>query len=210
MEIINFLLHTNTYIGEFIQSYGALVYLLLFVIIFCETGLVFLPFLPGDSLLFAAGTFAGIGKLNFWILLIILILSAIIGDLVNYMIGKKFGEKIIHNKKIKLIKEEDIEKANGFIKKHGAKAIFFARFIPIIRTVVPFLVGIGKLEYKTFFKYNAIGAVAWVSICLSAGYFFGNIKFVENNISAIMLGIVFVSMLPIFIGAFKAKFNKNK
>lgn len=136
MIIVDFILHCDDYIGLFINNYGALVYLILFAVIFCETGLVFLPFLPGDSLIFAAGTFAGIGQLNFWILMILIISAAIIGDTINYEIGKHFGRKLLDNKKFTIIKKENLDKADALISKYGSLAVFIARFMPIIRTIV--------------------------------------------------------------------------
>ena len=205
MQIINFILHINNYIGMFIESYGIFVYLILFGIIFCETGLVFLPFLPGDSIIFAGGAFAGMQKLNLWVLFIVFVSAAILGDLVNYIIGKKFGKNILSNKNNKLIKEETIQKSNEFIGNYGGRAIFFARFIPIIRTIVPFLIGMGKLEYKTFLKFNVIGAFVWVILFLTIGCLFGNIKFVKDNISIVILFIIFMSVIPIIIEVVKSK-----
>lgn len=208
MQLIDFLLHCNQYIGQFIQEYGNFIYPILFIIIFCETGLVFLPFLPGDSLIFAAGTFAAIGKMNFWLLIIIIIMSAILGDTVNYEIGKHFGKKILNNKKFKLIKDENIKKAEDLVKQYGGMAVLLARFMPIIRTIVPFVVGMGELHYPKFIKYNAIGGIVWVSLFLTMGYLFGNIKAVQEHFTLIIIAIVILSLLPILITYIKNKLNK--
>ena len=183
-----------------------LFYLLLF---FCETGLVFLPFLPGDSLIFAAGAFAAIGKMNVWLLLILIILAAILGDTANYEIGRHFGKKIL-NGKHKLIKQENLEKAEALVKKHGGLAVFLARFMPIIRTIVPFVVGMGQLHYPEFIKFNAIGGVIWVSLFLGIGYFFGNIPTVKEHFTLIIMAIILLSLLPVIIAFIKSKFSKSK
>ena len=180
----------------------------MFIIIFCETGLVFLPFLPGDSLIFAAGTFAAIGKMNFWLLIVIIIMSAILGDTVNYEIGKHFGKKILNNKKFKLIKDENLKKAEDLVKQYGGTAVLLARFMPIIRTIVPFVVGMGELHYPKFIKYNAIGGIVWVSLFLTMGYLFGNIKAVQEHFTLIIIAIVILSLLPILITYIKNKLNK--
>lgn len=208
MQLIDFLLHCNQYIGQFIQEYGNFIYPILFIIIFCETGLVFLPFLPGDSLIFAAGTFAAIGKMNFWLLIVIIIMSAILGDTVNYEIGKHFGKKILNNKKFKLIKDENLKKAEDLVKQYGGAAVLLARFMPIIRTIVPFVVGMGELHYPKFIKYNAIGGIIWVSLFLTMGYLFGNIKAVQEHFTLIIIAIVILSLLPILITYIKNKLNK--
>jgi len=210
MIIVDFILHCDDYIGLFINNYGALVYLILFAVIFCETGLVFLPFLPGDSLIFAAGTFAGIGQLNFWILMILIISAAIIGDTINYEIGKHFGRKLLDNKKFTIIKKENLDKADALISKYGSLAVFIARFMPIIRTIVPFVVGMGRLNYKKFITFNALGGITWVTLFLCLGYFFGNIPFVAEHFSLIIIAIVFISIIPIIYAFIKGKLDKNK
>ena len=209
MVIVDFILHCDDYIGLFINNYGALVYLILFAVIFCETGLVFLPFLPGDSLIFAAGTFAGIGQLNFWFLIVLIILAAIIGDTVNYEIGKHFGRKLLDNKKFTIVKKENLDKADALIAKYGSLAVFIARFMPIIRTIVPFVVGMGKLDYKKFITFNALGGITWVTLFLCLGYFFGNIPFVADHFSLIIIAIVFISIIPIIYAFVKGKLEKK-
>lgn len=208
MIIIDFILHCNQYIGDFIANYGDLVYLLLFAIIFCETGLVFLPFLPGDSLIFAAGAFAASSNLNLGILFLIIIGAAIIGDTVNYEIGKHLGRKIINNGK--LIKKENLDKADALIQKYGSAAVLIARFMPIVRTIVPFVVGMGKLDYKKFIPFNAIGGVIWGTLFIMIGYLFGNIPAVQEHFSLIMIAIIFISICPIIIAFIKSKKTKTE
>lgn len=210
MIIIDFILNCDQYIGTFINDFGALVYGILFFIIFCETGLVFLPFLPGDSLIFAAGTFAGVGSLNLWVLFPLIILAAILGDSINYFIGKRFGRKLLNNSKFVIVKEENLIKADALIAKYGAWAVFLARFMPIIRTIVPFVVGMGKLDYKKFLGVNALGGIIWVSLFLLLGFFFGNIPFVADHFSFIIIGIVLISISPMVIALFKSKFSTKK
>ena len=208
MEIIDFILHINEYIGTFINEYGNFIYVILFLIIFCETGLVFLPFLPGDSLIFAAGAFAAIGALNIFLLWILIVIAAILGDTVNYEIGKHFGKKILNNKKITIIKKENLQKAEDLVAKYGGAAVFIARFMPIIRTIVPFVVGIGQLHYPKFIKFNALGGIIWVTLFIIIGYLFGNIPAVKDHFTLIILAIIFLSLLPIIIAFIKNKLKK--
>ena len=212
--MIDFILHSNDFITEWIKEYGTWIFGLIFVVIFCETGLVFLPLLPGDSVIFAVGAIAASNpKLNVWAWFVILIFAAVLGDSVNYEIGKRFGRRIIEYKRIRLVKPENLEKADAFIAKHGGKAIFLARFMPIIRTIVPFVIGIGKLKYNKFLTYNALGGVIWVSLFLGMGYFFGNLDFVKNNFSFILLAIIFISVLPVMFSvakSFLARLRKKK
>ncbi|HIQ90988.1 MAG TPA: VTT domain-containing protein [Candidatus Coprosoma intestinipullorum] len=208
MEIIDFILHINEYIGTFINEYGNFIYVILFLIIFCETGLVFLPFLPGDSLIFAAGAFAAIGELNIFLLWILIVIAAILGDTVNYEIGKHFGKKILNNKKITIIKKENLQKAEDLVAKYGGAAVFIARFMPIIRTIVPFVVGIGQLHYPKFIKFNALGGIIWVTLFIIIGYLFGNIPAVKDHFTLIILAIIFLSLLPIIIAFIKNKLKK--
>ena len=209
MEIIDFILHINEYIGTFINEYGNFVYAILFIIIFCETGLVFLPFLPGDSLIFAAGAFAAIGELNIFLLWILIVIAAILGDTVNYEIGKHFGKKILNNKKFTILKEENLKKAEDLVAKYGGAAVFIARFMPIIRTIVPFVVGIGQLHYPKFIKFNALGGLIWVTLFITIGYLFGNIPAVKDHFTLIILAIIFLSLLPIIIAFIKNKIKKK-
>jgi membrane-associated protein len=197
-SIIDFFLHLDTYLGQIISSYGIATYAILFVIIFIETGLVFVPFLPGDSLLFAAGAFAAIGSLNITFLIILLIIAAVLGDTANYWVGHFVGDKILANSKLP-IKKEHLEQTNAFFKKHGGKTIILARFVPIVRTFAPFVAGAGKMNYGKFISFNVIGGVLWVTIGTLAGYFFGNIPFVKNNFSIVIIGVVVISLLPVIV-----------
>ena len=200
--LFDFILHIDVHLGAIIQTYGGLSYAILFAIIFVETGLVFFPFLPGDSLLFAAGAFSAIGSLSLGWVLGLMMVAAIIGDTVNYWISHFFGEKLVENPKIP-INREHIEETQRFFDKHGGKTIILARFVPIVRTFAPFVAGIGKMKYGQFFSYNVIGGTSWVLIATLAGYFFGNIPFVRDNFSLVVLGIVGVSIVPMIIPLIK-------
>jgi len=195
--IFDIFLHLDKYIGSIIQSYGALTYLIMFFVIFSETGFVLFTFFPGDTLLFVAGTFASIGVIKIHWLFIILSLAAILGDNLNYSIGKYFGERILMKKR--WVKEKDIIKTKRFFEKNGAKTIVLARFIPVIRSLAPFVAGISEMKYKEFFWYNVIGGIVWVALMLSAGYFFGSIPFIKDNLSIIIIGIVILSWIPAII-----------
>ncbi|MGB9883465.1 MAG: DedA family protein, partial [Microgenomates group bacterium] len=183
---------------------GVLTYLILFLIIFAETGFVFTPFLPGDSLLFAAGVFASLGSFNILILLMILILAAILGDNANYWIGHFFGEKIVANPHLP-INQEHIEKTNRFFEKHGGKTIILARFVPIVRTFAPFVAGAGQMNYGKFLSFNIIGGIIWTSLFTLAGYFFGNLPFIKNNFSLVVIAIILISLVPIIVELIKNK-----
>lgn len=198
LYLIDFVLHIDVHLGQIISTYGIATYVILFVIIFIETGLVFTPFLPGDSLLFAAGAFAALGSLNIVSILILLIIAAILGDTCNYWIGHFFGEKLVANPKVPINKDH-IEETQKFFDKHGGKTIILARFVPIVRTFAPFVAGIGKMTYKHFISYNIIGGIAWVLLATLAGYFFGNITFVKENFSLIILAVILISVLPMAI-----------
>ena len=195
---IDFILHMNKYLDMIIQNTGNLTYLILFFVIFIETGLVVTPFLPGDSLLFAAGTFAGMGSLNIWILFFSLAIAAILGDTANYWIGHKLGERVFEMNS-RFIKREYLEKTQAFYNKHGGKTIFLAKFIPIIRTFAPFIAGVGKMRYGYFITYNFVGGIVWTFIMLFAGYFFGTQKFVQDNFSLVIIAIIIISVLPAVI-----------
>ncbi len=202
-NIISFILHLDSHLATLVASYGTWVYGFLFLIVFLETGLVITPFLPGDSLLFVAGAMAAVGDFNIWLLLIILSAAAILGDTVNYAMGKYFGEKVFS----KFIKKEHLEKTQTFFDKYGKKTIILARFVPIIRTFAPFVAGVGKMHYFTFLSFNIIGAIFWVSLFTLSGFFFGNLPIVKENLGFIILGIIFVSLLPILFEYLKAKKN---
>jgi membrane-associated protein len=207
--VINFILHIDTHLGVIIANYGVLTYLILFLIVFAETGFVFTPFLPGDSLLFAAGAFAALGSFNIFLLLGMFWVAAFLGDTVNYWIGHFFGQKLIDNPKIP-INQDHIDKTQKFYDKHGGKTIFLARFIPIIRTFAPFVAGIGKMEYKKFIYYNATGGFTWVFGFTLLGYFFGNLPSIKENFSLVVIAIILLSVAPIIFEFIKAKVSKVK
>lgn len=203
MEIINsvagFLLHVDTNLAQIIQQYGLWVYAILFVIIFCETGLVVTPFLPGDSLLFAAGSFAALGRLDLATMVAVLAAAAILGDTVNYHIGKALGPKVFHYRRSRWFNPEHLSRAHAFYEKYGGKTIVLARFVPIVRTFAPFVAGVGAMTYPRFLLYNAAGGAAWVLICVGAGYTVGNLPFVRAHFEAIVLVIIAISILPMAI-----------
>ena len=207
--IIDFVLHIDVHLAELIAQYGVWIYAILFLIIFCETGLVVTPFLPGDSLLFVAGTLAAIGTnhINVHLMVFLLITAAILGDTVNYAIGKFFGEKLFSNPDSKIFKRSYLEKTHQFYEKHGGKTIILARFVPIVRTFAPFVAGMGSMNYRYFASYNVIGGIVWVGLFMYAGYFFGELEFVKKNLSVLIVVIIFVSILP---GVIEIWRNKRK
>ena len=196
---IDVFLHLDKHLAEAIHSYGTWTYGLLFAIVFLETGLVVTPFLPGDSLLFAAGSFAALGALDVRLLALLLSIAAVLGDTVNYAIGAFLGPKVFHYPKSRFFNPEHVRKTHAFYEKYGGKTIIIARFVPIIRTFAPFVAGIGAMSYPRFLAYNVIGGVLWVAVCLSAGYWFGNLPLVRKNFSLVILAIVFVSILPAIV-----------
>lgn len=206
-SIMELFTHTDQYINFIAEKFGIWVYIILFLIVFLETGLVVTPFLPGDSLLFAAGTLAAAGSMEIKVLLITLIVAAILGDTVNYHIGKYLGLKISHRSG-KFIKKEYFDRAYLYYKQHGGKTIILARFIPIIRTYVPFVAGVAKMDYLKFLMYNVVGGLIWVSVFLLAGFFFGNLPVIKDNFSLVILIIVIVSVLPGLYSWFKVRIGK--
>jgi membrane-associated protein len=206
MEAITFLidlfLHLDEHLANIISQYGVWTYALLFFVIFMETGFVVTPFLPGDSLLFAAGTFAALGSLNLYLLMILLMVAAIAGDTVNYWIGHYLGDRAYS---IRWIKKEYLDKTHAFFEKHGGKTIFLARFVPIVRTFAPFVAGIGRMSYGYFITYNFVGGIVWVALFTLAGYFFGNIPFIKKNFEFVIVAIILISVVPILTEWWKAR-----
>ena len=208
--IIDFILHIDQHLTELAAQYGVWIYGILFLIIFCETGLVVMPLLPGDSLLFAAGSIAAIGEMNIHLMVVLLIIAAILGDAVNFVIGKYFGEKLFSNPNSKIFKQSHLQKTQQFYAKHGGKTIILARFIPIVRTFAPFVAGMGHMTYHHFLAYNVIGGVLWVTIFSYLGYFFGNLPIVKDNLSLVLVAIIVLSILPGIIEIIRHKRAANK
>ena len=202
--LIDFILHMDVHLNEIISNYGVWTYGILFFVIFMETGFVVTPFLPGDSLLFAAGTFAALGSLNPYYLFLLLTAAAILGDTVNYSVGHYIGPRAFSGE-IKFLKQEHLDKTQAFYKKHGGKTIILARFIPIIRTFAPFVAGIGTMKYRKFITYNIVGGIAWVATFTFLGYFFGNIEFVKKNFELVIFAIIFISFIPPILEVIKAR-----
>ena len=196
-KAVDFFLHLDAHLGELIQQYGTWTYAILTLVVFCETGLVVTPFLPGDSLLFAAGALAALpaSPLSVWVLFLLLTAAAIAGDTVNYWIGNKIGPRAFAGN-IKFLNKDHLARTQQFYETYGGKAIIIARFVPIVRTFAPFVAGIGTMNYARFIVYNVVGAILWVAICLFGGYFFGNLAFVKENFSIVILAIIFISILP--------------
>jgi len=218
-NLLDFILHLDNYLFDMIIDYGLWIYAILFLIIFVETGLVVMPFLPGDSLLFAAGAFcAGVqndsgqtAELNLWIILCLLIIAAILGDATNYMLGKNVGLKLLKwkFKGKQLVNPKYIEKTNKFYENYGPKTIIIARFVPVIRTFAPFVAGIGNMTYGKFIRFNMIGGIIWVLSLVFLGYFFGNLAFVKNNFETVIFGIIGLSLLPMLIEILRHKLKKT-
>lgn len=200
--ILDFVLHLDKHLDAFVQSYGNWTYVLLFAIIFCETGLVVMPFLPGDSLLFAVGTLAASGTLNGAWLALILIAAAVLGNVVNYGIGYVFGKNLLEKRHV--IKPKHIEQTHEFYEKYGPKAVVIGRFLPVIRTMVPFVAGMGRMSWHRYFIFTLVGSVLWIGSLLGGGYFFGNIPVVRSHFSAVVLAIIIISMIPPGLELWKA------
>lgn len=208
-QLIDFILHIDSHLSELVATYGVMIYIILFLILFCETGLVIAPFLPGDSLLFAAGTMAATGNMNLFILCLICILGAVLGNQLNFTIGKYFGPRIFEKDR-KYIRKDYLDKTHLFYEKHGGKALILGRYIPFIRTFVPFVAGISQMDSYKFTIYNVVGALLWIIPVVGVGYLFGNIPVVKENFSIIVLAILILSVLPMLIGLISAWFHSKK
>ena len=203
-QIIDFVLHVDVYLSDIIARYGGWTLAVLFIIIFMETGLVVTPFLPGDSLIFAAATFAARGALDPWLIFVLLSIAAIAGDTVNYWIGHRVGAKA-YTGEVRWIKKEYMQRTHTFFAKHGGRTIFLARFVPIVRTFTPFVAGVSQMPYGFFIRWNVIGGIIWVGIFTALGYFFGNIPFVQDNFELVIIAIVLISLVPAVIEVVKAR-----
>jgi len=214
-DLLGYFLHVDRHLADLAQSYGAWIYAILFCVVFAETGLVVTPFLPGDSLLFAAGALAGTGKLDIGTVGAVLLAAAVLGDNTNYFIGRTFGPRIFSARQTdtfwhRLINRDHLSKAHAFFEKHGALAIVAGHFVPIVRTFVPFVAGAASMSYPKFLAANLAGVVLWVGLCVSGGYWFGQVPVVKNNFSLVAIGIVLVSLLPLLIGYLRARAGANK
>jgi membrane-associated protein len=203
-QFVDLFLHLDTHLSQVIAQYGTWTYLILFLIVFCETGLVITPFLPGDSLLFAAGTFAALGDLDVRLMILLLVVAAIVGDTVNYWVGAAIGPRAFQGNH-RFLKKEHLDRTHAFYEKHGGKTIILARFVPIIRTFAPFVAGVGVMSYGRFLTYNVVGAVLWVGLLVLAGFFFGNIPVVRENFTIVILAIVAVSVMPIAVETLRGR-----
>lgn len=208
--IIDFILNIDQHLQVLAADYGLWIYLILFIIIFCETGLVVTPLLPGDSLLFAAGGLAAIGEMNVHLMVAILVIAAILGDATNFHIGKYFGHRLFSNPDSKIFRRSYLEKTHNFYTKHGGKTIILARFVPIVRTFAPFVAGMSNMNYAQFSRYNVIGALLWVPIFSYLGYFFANIPIVKDNLSLVLIAIILLSVLPGIIEIIRHRRNTKK
>jgi membrane-associated protein len=207
---VDFILHIDVHLGEIIETYGLWTYLILFSIVFIETGFVVMPFLPGDSLLFAVGAFAAIGSLDLPTAMGLLAAAAILGDTVNYWIGKKVGPRIFYKENAWFLNKKHLDRTHAFYVKHGGKTIIIARFMPFIRTFAPFVAGIGLMSYPRFLAFNVIGGVAWVSLFVLGGYFFGNLPVVRDNFSLVIMAIVVISVVPMVVETIRARREKSR
>jgi len=203
-QFIDIFLHIDKHLAEIIELFGIWTYVILFAVVFCETGLVVTPFLPGDSLLFAAGSFAALGSLNPELLAGLLIVAAVVGDTVNYWVGAIVGPKVFTQENVRFLNKKHLERAHKFYERHGGKTIIIARFVPIIRTFAPFVAGIGKMSYWRFISYNVIGGVAWVLLFVYAGYYFGNLPMVKKNFTFVIMAIIIISVMPAVIEFIRA------
>lgn len=209
-QLIDLVLHVDQHLDALITRFGIWFYLLMFLVVFCETGLVVTPFLPGDSLLFALGAFAARGSLNLALLLILLPIAAILGDMVNYWCGVWLGPKIFRGDKIRFLRKEHLDRTHAFYEKYGAKTIVLARFVPIVRTFAPFVAGMGRMSYGKFSLYNVLGALLWVGLFVPAGYFFADHPLVRKNFTLVMLAIIVISVLPALYEILRERSKRNK
>lgn len=207
--MLDFILHIDVHLAAMVATYGIWIYAILFLIIFCETGLVVTPFLPGDSLLFVAGTLAATGQMNPHTLVALLIVAAILGDAVNYSIGRLFGQRLFSNPHSRIFRQSYLDRTHAFYERHGGKTIILARFVPIVRTFAPFVAGMGKMSYRHFALFNVTGGIVWVTAFVYAGYWFGNMPVVKQNLELLILGIIFVSVLPGLIEYWRQRRRKN-
>lgn len=208
MWLVDFILHIGDHLQELVNNYGNWIYAILFAIVFCETGLVVLPFLPGDSMLFAAGTIAAVGDMNIFVLMGLLIVAAVLGDFVNFEIGKHFGQKLFSNPNSKIFKQSYLQKTHDYYERYGGRTIIIARFIPIVRTFAPFVGGMGNMNYAQFARYNIVGAVLWVVSFTTLGYFFGQLPFVKEHFSWIMIAIIVFSVVPMIVEIIRHRKDK--
>ncbi len=210
--IVDFILHIDVHLTELVANYGVWVYAILFLILFCETGLVVTPFLPGDSLLFVAGALAALpsNSLDVHLMAFLMVVAAVAGDAVNYTVGRLFGAKLFENPNSKIFRRSYLEQTHKFYEKHGGKTIILARFVPIVRTFAPFVAGMGRMSYRQFATYNVIGALFWVLLLTYAGYLFGNVPFVQNNLKFVIVAIIVVSVLPAIIEVIRHRKTAGK
>jgi len=209
-QAVDLFLHLDRHLEEIIKQFGNWTVGLLVLVVFCETGLVVTPFLPGDSLLFAIGTFAARGSFDVYLMWALLTIAAILGDAVNYAIGCRLGPKVFHNEGGRFLRREYLERTHRFYEKYGNRTIVLARFVPIVRTFAPFIAGVGQMSYRQFAIYNVVGGVIWVTLFLWGGYWFGGVEIVKKNFTLVMLGIIFVSVLPAVFEVLKAKYEKPR
>jgi membrane-associated protein len=209
-RLLEFFLHLDRYLDQIIQTFGGWTYAILFLVLFCETGLVVTPFLPGDSLLFAVGTFAALGHLDIGIVLPLLFVAAVVGDNANYWIGRKVGPRIFHRTDVRFLNRRHLERTHAFYEKHGVKTIIIARFIPIIRTFTPFVAGIGAMTYRRFLPYDILGGALWVGIFVLGGYFFGTLEVVRRHFSIVIVAIILISLLPGLVEVLRHRLNARK
>lgn len=208
-QAFEFMIHLDVHLATIISQYGSWTYILVFAVLFAETGLVVIPFLPGDSLLFALGTFAATGTLNIWVLAIGVLVAVFLGDNTNYWIGHHIGPKLFSGKKLRWLNENHLRETQNFYAKHGGKTIILARFLPIIRTFAPFVAGVGKMPYGEFISYSLVGVITWAGLALTSGYLFGNIPIVRQNFSAVIFVIIGISVIPPLIKVIHQRLNKN-